>query len=346
MTFDHPYRTPPFDHQRDILERTWDRPHYGILWEQGTGKTKALLDTAAALHLRDMIDGVLVVCPKAVVPVWIDEQVPTHLPEETNPVALAWTGKAPGAFAKSFARMLGHDGLSILAVNYESLWTLRVQPCVSAFLDRRRCLLVADEAHHIKSPKARRTRALWALGRRATYRRILTGTPVANSPFDLYAQFRFLSPDILNHPTIWSFKHRYGTFRKAYAAGGRSFEELVGYRNLDELHRLIAPHSSRVTKDECLDLPPKLYQRRTVEMSPEQQRMYRSLREDLVAEIDGTVCPHCGGSGRFSRDPDGDPEASCPHCDGSGRGRTTTEVRRNFSRRSIERPGGRVRRRA
>jgi SNF2 family DNA or RNA helicase len=148
-------------------------------------------------------------------------------------------------------------------------------------LARRDCLLALDESTKVKNPTAKRTRSLTRIARRATYRRILTGTPVTQSPVDVYSQFRLLDPILLGHSSYYSFRDRYCLM------GGHNGKEILGYVNLGELQERTAAHSFRVVRSEVLDLPPKTYQRVPVDLSDEQRRLYKSMRDTLRAELDG-----------------------------------------------------------
>ena len=124
-------------------------------------------------------------------------------------------------------------------------------------------MMVVDESARIKNIGAKQTKEIIKLGHHAQYRRILTGTPVLNSPFDIYSQFEFLHPSIIDHYSFYSFKNYFGVFEKKTNWGaGKQYDELKSYRNLEELKGLIAPHSFRITKKECLDLPRKIYTKR------------------------------------------------------------------------------------
>jgi SNF2 family DNA or RNA helicase len=145
-------------------------------------------------------------------------------------------------------------------------------------------LMIIDESHKIKNPEGYRSAVLTQLGTKATYRRILTGTPVARGVEDYYSQFRFLGEGLLGVRSMAGFKRQY------CIVGGHLNKVIIGYQNTDRLHRLMAPYSFRVEKNDVLDLPPKMYERRYVELNEEQRRTYRELRIELLTELsDGTI---------------------------------------------------------
>ena len=138
------------------------------------------------------------------------------------------------------------------------------------------------------SPKAKRTKAVIKTGIQATYRRILTGEPVTRSPLDLYAQFQFLNPVCLGFSSYYTFRNRYAIMIDM-KAGTRSFKKIVGYQRLQELGDQIKPFSYRIKKEDCLDLPPKTYIYREVELTQDQKKVYKELSDLAVASLDGAV---------------------------------------------------------
>jgi len=179
------------------------------------------------------------------------------------------------------------DDLKIFCVHVEGLSTQKAKEALKSFLLSRTAMLVVDESSRIKTPGAKRTKAVINLGKYAPYRRILTGAPITQGPLDVYSQFKFLDSSILGFSTYTAFSHHFAEFQKKRTNNNRQgyFEELVTYKNLQELSDLIASHSYRVTKDEVLDLPPKIYQTRQVELGKEQRRMYNQLLEEGVASL-------------------------------------------------------------
>jgi SNF2 family DNA or RNA helicase len=137
-------------------------------------------------------------------------------------------------------------------------------------------MMVVDESTTIKNPRAARTKSLIKTARKAKYRRILTGEPVTRSPLDLYSQCQFLDPALLGFSSYYSFRSRYAIMMDMQA-GPRSFKKIVGFQRLEELSDLIKKFSYRVKKDDCLDLPEKIYQYRYVDLTPEQAKIYNDL---------------------------------------------------------------------
>jgi SNF2 family DNA or RNA helicase len=119
----------------------------------------------------------------------------------------------------------------------------------------------------------------------------MTGSPITKSPMDLYTQCEFLSPELLGHKSFFSFQYEYAIIKRRNL-GSYSFNQIVGYKNLKELNGLLDNFSFRVRKQDCLDLPDKVYTKRVVELTPEQAKMYNDLKKIALGICDeGTVTP-------------------------------------------------------
>jgi len=149
-------------------------------------------------------------------------------------------------------------------------------------------LIGIDESTTIKSPTAKRTKNILKIGELAKYRRILTGSPVTKSPLDLYTQCKFLDPFHLDEASYYAFRARYANMVKRNF-GGRSVQLVTSYRRLDELANKLDKFSYRVLKEDCLDLPPKVFVTRNVELSDEQKEMYKTMKHAAIAEHNGKI---------------------------------------------------------
>jgi hypothetical protein len=292
---DYLYKTTPFEHQARAFLRSRDELYFALLMEMGTGKTKVVIDTAAWLFAKREIRMLIVVAPKGVHRNWITKELPVHMPEWVDYRAVDWQVNG----TKRGDRQLDdvcwgteHKGLRVVVFNTEAFSangkTCRARKLVERLCNSMACMISVDESTRIKSPSALCTKNLLFLGKRARYRRIMTGLPVTKWPLDVYSQFLFLSPDCLGYDNHWVFKHQYAEWSKERNwKADKDFEKLVGYKNLDELVANIDRHSFRVTKRECLDLPPKMYVVRPVEMTAEQATWYERLRKAVKLEFEG-----------------------------------------------------------
>ncbi len=293
------YKTKPFEHQDSEFTGHRDDLVRGLLWEMGTGKSKVDVDEMAYLYLGGKIDGHFIVAPAGVHRNWIVNEIPIHLMpgvlEQTRMHSYSSEKAKTKGHEQAVKDVVNHKGLAVLAMSYDALVTDRGAAAAKEFLTKRRCMYTADEARRIKSPGADRTKYVLKSSRLATYRRLLNGTPVPNGPFDLYSQMLFLDPNFwkpLGISTFSAFKAYFGVFIKGHCSDGsggvREFPQLVSYRNLDVLHKILDSICTRVTKDDVLkDLPEKLYTRRSFELTGEARRVYDTLSEDFIAHLGG-----------------------------------------------------------
>ena len=293
-------RPAPYAHQAKELAERASTPAWALFWDCGTGKTRAILDLAGELWRRGAIDGLLVLAPNGVHQGWVHDEIPTHLPIDVRHERLAYKSAAAGTQwqARAIENLLKFRGLAILTMSYDSFTTARKskkQPekgkdVAKRFLKTRRCLYVLDESHLIKSPGAHRSKLVVASAKYASYRRILTGTPVANKPFDVYQQMKFIDRDFWKPHGLSSyqaFKTFFAVWITCITKEDKPFPKLVTYRNLDRLKAILAGAASRISKEEALpDLPPKSYTKLHHDLTQEQRRAYDALVNDYRTEVE------------------------------------------------------------
>jgi len=289
---DYPFKTVPYAHQITALEKSWDKENYAYFMEMGTGKSKVLIDNMSMLYDHGHINGVLILAPKGVYRNWQRQEIPTHLPNHIEDFTVAWT-PTPNKVEKEMLESIIKDPkdltLDIFLMNIEALHTPKGSRFAERFLNGHRAMIVIDESTTIKNPKAIRTKNALKLSTLAKYRRILTGSPVTRDPIDLFSQCEFLDPAILGHASYYSFKNRY-TVQVRTNVGTHVFNKVVGYKNLGELSGLLNAHSYRVLKEDCLDLPEKIYTKRQVDLTPEQKKAYKEMKDyALTLFEDGSV---------------------------------------------------------
>ena len=279
-------KTTPYKHQLDILEDTWNREYYAILWEMGVGKSKLCIDTVASLFIKDRINGFLIIAPKRVYLNWYYEEIEKHMPDQIDYAIGYWSAimrKHEEYQARSV--MIPENGtLDILLVNIEALRSKRAFEFTSTFLKQHEALTCIDESSTIKSPKAIQTKSCLKLGKLSSYRRIMTGTPITQSPLDLFSQFQFLKQGLLGFTNFTAFKSFYAE-QTQIRMGQRSFMKVTGFRNIDVLKERMATHSSRITKEEALDLPDKVFSHLYVMLTGKQKQVYDAVLNDAFVML-------------------------------------------------------------
>ena len=288
------FKTKPYAHQIIALEKSWDKTEYGYFMEMGTGKSKVLVDNMAMLYDKGKINGAIIIAPKGVYRNWLSQEIPNHLPSHIQPKMVLWTALTSKTKDKEYQLLFetGHD-LHILIMNVEALSTKKGLEFAAKFMRCHETMLAIDESTTIKNPSAKRTKSILLLGKQAKYRRILTGSPVTKSPLDLYTQCGFLNSFLLGFDSFYAFRNRYANMIDRNF-GGRRVQLIGSYKRLDELSEKIKTFSYRVLKEDCLDLPPKVYIKREVDLTDEQNTAYSTMKSAALASLKGKMAtaPH------------------------------------------------------
>ena len=298
---DYTYETEPYPHQHETFVQTRDELAHALLLEMGLGKTKITIDSAAWQFSQGMIDFLVVLAPNGVHANWITNEIPLHMPKWTRCKAALWGSQMKKAQKEEFEAVFSDSSdrtfLRCVSMNIEAFgvqerfYKQKAGLILRVILENFNAMLVVDESSFIKTAGINRTRRLITLGKLAKSRRILNGTPVTNGPLDLYAQYKFLSgsDDLLLGPYSQnkrSFDNRYAEWdEQIRRSDGQRYRTLVGYRNMDELTGYIDQCSTRLTKAECLDLPPKIYEKIFTKMHPEQEKRYKQLEKEGVLTL-------------------------------------------------------------
>jgi SNF2 family DNA or RNA helicase len=280
------FKNKPFVHQAAYLQRFWDHRVAALFADTGTGKSFMLINNISMLYDQGRINAALIVAPKGVYRNWLRVEIPKHIPEHVVYRVALWSAAPRKAEQEALDSLFEiTEDLKILIMNVEAFSTPRGTAFAKRFLLVHNALMAIDESTTIKNHTAKRAKNTVKIGKEAKYRRIMTGSPVTKSPMDLYQQCEFLSPDCLDSPSYYSFQARYAHVVERRLAS-HSFKQIVGYQRLDELKEKVDRFSFRVRKDECFDLPDKVFLKREVELSPEQRRAYDQMVQAALATFE------------------------------------------------------------
>ena len=289
------FKTKPYGHQLDALEASWDKENFAYFMEMGTGKSKVLLDNAAILYDKGLINGLLLIAPKGVYKNWYDSEIPTHLPDHIAKKVVLWKTSDKSKKQQDILNTLfkSETDLHVLIMNVEAFSSGNGTQFAKKFLSCHKSMIAIDESTTIKTPTSNRTKNILSLRKDCKYRRILTGSPVTKSPLDLFSQCKFLHEELLGFQSYYSFRQRYAHM-VSRNFGGRQVQIVASYKRLDELTDSLQKFSYRVLKEDCLDLPDKIYIKRNVELTDEQNKNYKTMKQAALAEFNGkiTTAPH------------------------------------------------------
>ncbi|WP_025847647.1 DEAD/DEAH box helicase [Paenibacillus ehimensis] len=271
-----PVLVKPFEHQKKAFAIGTMLPNVAYLMEMGCGKSLTAVATAGHRYKFNGLRRVLVVCPFSVVPVW-PREFADYAAFPTEVITLNGSSAQKAATLQSWTAP--EDTLQVAVINYESTW--RIEAELKTWIQGG--MIICDESQRIKTPGASQSKALHRIGAVASYRLILSGTPVTQSPLDFFSQYKFLDPQIFG-TSFTAFKARYAVF------GGFENRQIVGYRNMNELVQKAHSIAFRVTKAEALDLPDETTQSRYVELSRDTKRVYEEIKREAIAELtNGTI---------------------------------------------------------
>lgn len=305
------FKTKPYEHQLFGLNTYGRRDFFALLAEMGTGKTWIIINNAAMLWGSGELGAVFVLAPNGVHANWTRLEIPRHMPDWVRLRAAAWTATPSKSEKAEIERLFKNPedkSLRILTMNHEALQTKRGFEMAESFCRSfNNVMIVVDESDGFKNPAAIRTKNLMKLQKYSRWRRIMSGTPINNAPFDAFSQFLFLDEFILGTTSYYAFKSEYAEMLDSNnplvknimaKSRMRGTPQIVAkgeggrpkYRNLDKLSKLIAPHSFRVLKKDCLDLPEKIYKTLFFDLTKEQKAVYERAKNEcrLVFENEET----------------------------------------------------------
>lgn len=279
---DFNYKTKPYDHQLEALKKSCFLPNYAYLCEMGTGKSKIIIDNFSILYLAGKINTVIIIAPNSVYRNWLLREIPTHISDDVE--YRVWVHKRDKPHA--LQELINNPGpLNILLINVEAFSTKKeLATLLGVFMELTDGYIAVDESTTIKS-KSKRTQTIIELGKKAKYRRIATGLIAPNGPMNIYWQYEFLSPDILGTANPIHFKAKFCKIKKI-SIGSRSMDKVYGVKNVEILRYRMDSVSFRVTKEECLDLPDKIYDICYSEMDEETIHHYKKMKEEALFEYE------------------------------------------------------------
>jgi SNF2 family DNA or RNA helicase len=266
-----------FAHQTTDFEIAKNRKYYGLLWEQGCGKTRNAIKLAENHFKEGRITACMVITTKGLVRNWSDVELPKHasIPYDYD----VWPNR----------QVTNTKNLYYWLVNIDALLTdgyvKRIKEFMKTYPD---FMTIIDESTVIKNPSAKRTRRAWRVGLLSKVRLIMTGLPTPHSPLDLYAQCKFLDINALGFKDFAAFKYRHADIVMVLL-GQRAIPKIDGYKNLGELKEKLSKFTSIIRKDECLSLPPTRQRIFPVPLTKEQRKYYDELRQEMITIIDKEV---------------------------------------------------------
>jgi SNF2 family DNA or RNA helicase len=268
-----PIKVKPYKHQIAAFEfaqeKLIDNSGIALLMDMGLGKSLTSIAIIGYKFLNNKIEKALIICPTSIINVWLEEfQKFADYPYSIESITGTMEKRKKKLEALSYKK-----GLKVALINYEATWRMETE-----LIKLNADIIICDESQRIKTHNAAQSKMVHKLGSRAKYRIILTGTPVQNSPMDVFSQWKFLDPSL--------FGLSYYAFRNRYAVmGGYYNHQIIKYKNMDELTAKAHSIAYRITKEEALDLPEQIFLNRYVELEDSARKLYDNIAEQSYAEL-------------------------------------------------------------
>ena len=279
MSKKFPYPFDPMAHQVAAMKLAWHKPHFAWFHAMGTGKTASAIWLSDGRFRQDLIDAHLVICPTPIKQVWETEYTKCSVVEHE---ILVLESATPMNVIHSFVKKKSNK-LKVFVVGVEALSAGKAFDWAKKFAVGHRCQVTLDEASKIKNATSNRSKRTAVIGAQSDFRLALTGSPITQGMQDLFGIFRFLHPSIIGCKSFVLFRNRYCVM------GGFENRSIKGYQNVDDLMDKVSPFCDMVTKEMALDLPPKVYIKRSIQPSPHQLDAIQQLKDMFEAEVEGDV---------------------------------------------------------
>lgn len=283
---DRPWVHMPYEHQLREWQAFREEAGRALFWQMRSGKTKAVIDLACDKFPSE-VQAVLVMAPNKVHANWIHKEFPEHAWMPT--VGLAWSSKfknRPWHRDRLKEVLTCDDKLAVLAVNNEALLTEDAKKAIKYLVTHKATMLAVDEAHHYRKAGSRRSKRLRGLVPYCPVRRILTGTPTADSPLGLWAMMELVEPGALGFKTFKAFRD-YFFIETPMKSNGRWFATYdLDKSKSDELQARLAQWATVVLRADCPDLPDIVNTARYFELTTELQMLYDCTRDETGIELE------------------------------------------------------------
>lgn len=279
------YKRKPWKHQEEIIQRAKAHQNFAILADTGTGKSLCYINILRHWYAEKLeIGRTCVFTPGVTLRNHQDEWFENS---SIRPESIAILGGPGAKRVRDFNRKVLEGSTRIILLNYESLL---MEPLFKLLKEWRPEYLVFDESHRLKNPRARRSIKAEELAnpdKDPPRKLLLTGSPVLNSPLDLFQQMKVMDGGKLFGRNFFVFRGRYFRDINAGMPRNKYFPNWKIRPNaLEEINSKLASKSVSIRKEDCLDLPPLIKKTIYVEMSPKQARLYKEMRNDFVTYME------------------------------------------------------------
>lgn len=285
--------TTPYSHQIEGVLYGLENDNFLLGDDQGLGKTKQIIDMAIARKISEGIQHCLIICGINSTKYNWEQEVAIHSKEKAWVLGTRFTKRYPvrqieGSSQDKLDDLNNLPDAFFLITNIEALRQMSykqgkktVYPLAEKiqqlYKQGKIGMIAFDEAHKAKNPESQQGKALLSIEADDIPKIPMSGTFVLNNPLDLYLPLRWAG---FEQHSFYQYKQHYCIM------GGYGGKEVIGYKNLDELRALLDKVMLRRTKEDVLDLPPKVHTTEYVDMTKEQAKIYKEVKDVIKSNID------------------------------------------------------------
>lgn len=274
-----PYLIEPWNHQKDAIARAAELDEFALFFEMGAGKTMTAINILRHKYLKHRRPlRTLILCPLIVTDNWKREWL-AHSKLDPKKIEVL-TG--PGV---KRAEKLSRTHATVIITNYEGLLLKEFRAALKTWKIEA---IVLDESHRCKDPSAKRSKYAYELADQTMYRYILSGSPILNSPLDLFQQFKILDRGDTFGTNFFAFRHAYFFDRNSGMPAAKHFPDWALQPGAEgRLNQKLQAKSMTVKKKDCLDLPPLVKEVIRVDLSKTQRKLYEEMKRDFITFMEG-----------------------------------------------------------
>ena len=276
--------TPPFGWQKKAFNIAHKLPEYALLADMGTGKTKCAIDLLRSKYAQEMrLLKTVIFSPLVTLYNWKNE-FQVHSKIDKNLIHVL---DSSDSRIKDLRKAIGEgsEKSAIIIVNYEAAINTTFQSMIKAWNPE---IILCDEMHYIKSYKSQRAKAIVKIADSSLYRFGLTGTPILNDAMDIFMQYKFLDKGESFGSNFFKFRSEY--FEDTNASWASKKAHFPNWKlkkhKIDEMNSKIYSKAFRVTKDECLDLPPLIKETVKLPMKGDMLKAYLQMQNDFITFVE------------------------------------------------------------
>lgn len=274
-----------WEHQKQAIAKALEGDHFALFMSVGTGKTRTCIEIIRRVYAKNgKMLPTLIFAPLSVVENWERELLLFSKTGRDDILCLVGDKKPERLRNFLLNKATLQYRPAVVITNYETALQKTAMKTIEAWGPE---VLVLDECHRVKNPKAKRSKIIGLLSDSVKYKYILSGTPILNSPADIFMQYRILDSGETFGKNFFAFRAQwFEDLNASWKAKPGYFPKFVPRDEVySRMNEMIYKKAFRATREECLDLPPLIKQEVHVELSFKQREHYDEMKRDFITWV-------------------------------------------------------------